>query len=432
MTIATSLWQASNRETLPLRRLEADLSADLVVIGGGFTGCAAALQAVESGASVVLLEAERVGFGGSGRNVGLVNAGLWLPPDTVIAQMGETAGRRLIEALGAGPAAVFQRVETYGIDCEATRNGTLHLAHAPAGLADLESRFRQGNRFGAPLQLLSPEETRARTGSAAFYGALLDPRAGTIQPRAYCTGLARAAAERGAVICQETPVKSLAHAGGIWSVRTAAGPVVRAPRLLLATNAYHAGITGGYAPQFVPVNYCQFATAPMSAAERARVLPGGEGCWDTALVMSSVRVDQAGRLIVGGMGDGAGPGGRIHAGWAARKLRSLYPELAHLRFEHQWSGRIAMTGDHVPKVVDFGPSAYACFGYSGRGISPGTVVGSAAASALLTGNREALPLPVVGDHRERLTAAKGAYYEFGATLTHAAGPYGVARGPGGA
>ncbi|MFG6511481.1 MULTISPECIES: NAD(P)/FAD-dependent oxidoreductase [unclassified Sulfitobacter] len=416
-----NLWAHTNSEGIESQRLSSNKEADLIVIGAGFTGCSAALEAARSGSSVVVLEAETVSHGGSGRNVGLVNAGLWLPPDDVVAIMGESAGTRLIEALGKGPDTVFSLVKEFGIACEAVQNGTLHLAHAPSGLEELRERYRQGNRFGAPLQLLDRDETIRRTGSNQFHGALLDSRAGTVQPRAYCSGLARAAIGLGAQIYQQSPVTRVERKNGSWCVH-ANGHTVTAPRLLLATNAYHQLAEGAYAPEYVVVSYSQFATAPLTQAQRSRILPGREGCWDTALVMSSIRTDERGRLIVGGMGNVDGPAASIHANWARRKLRRLYPDLGELPFEHQWQGKIAMTKDHIPKVVEFGPSAYAVFGYSGRGISPGTVIGAAAAKALLDAGPEVLPLPVIKKYSERFKKVMGAYYEFGVSLTHATRP----------
>ncbi|MFG6661345.1 NAD(P)/FAD-dependent oxidoreductase [Sulfitobacter sp. 915] len=421
MSNISNLWAHTNAEGIESQRLSSNKKADLVVIGAGFTGCSAALEAARSSSSVVVLEAETVSHGGSGRNVGLTNAGLWLPPNDVLTIMGESAGTRLIEALGKGPDTVFSLVKEFGIACEAVQNGTLHLAHAPSGLQELRERYRQGNRFGAPLQLLDRDETIRRTGSNQFHGALLDSRAGTVQPRAYCSGLARAAVGLGAQIYQQSPVTRVERKNGSWYVH-ANGHTVTAPRLLLATNAYHQLAEGAYAPEYVVVSYSQFATAPLTQAQRSRVLPDREGCWDTALVMSSIRTDERGRLIVGGMGNVDGPAASIHANWARRKLRRLYPDLGELPFEHQWQGKIAMTKDHIPKVVEFGPSAYAVFGYSGRGISPGTVIGAAAAKALLGAGPEVLPLPVIKKYSERFKKVMGAYYEFGASLTHATRP----------
>nr|WP_311735023.1 hypothetical protein [Alloyangia mangrovi] len=127
-------------------------------------------------------------------------------------------------------------------------------------------------------------------------------------------------------------------------------------------------------------------------------------------------------MILGAMGDAEGPGGSVHAGWARRKLAQVYPELADVPFEHAWQGRIAMTSDHVPKVVRFGPSALSIFGYSGRGIAPGTVFGTAAAVALLEGRETGLPVAAIDGYAERFIGLRGAYYEAGATLTHALKP----------
>ncbi len=417
----TNLWRVSSAETLAAPGIAEDASADLVIIGGGFTGCSAALEAARRGARVILLEARTIGHGGSGRNVGLVNAGLWLPPDDVLAITGERAGHRLLGALADGPATVWRIIAREDIDCDPVRRGTLHLAHAPAGLRDLRRRHRQGNRLGAPVQLLDAAETARRVGSACFHGALWDPRAGTIQPLAYCRGLARAARAAGARLHENAQATAIRHQAGVWQVESG-GHLVRAPLLLMATNAYHDALSGSAGPQFVPVSFSQFATAPLPPDLRRRILPGGEGCWDTATVMTSLRMDRDGRLILGAIGNVEGAGGPVHAAWARRKLRRLFPELAGQPFANVWRGRIAMTGDHVPRIVRLGPGGLNVFGYSGRGIAPGTVFGTAAAAALLKGDEDALPLPVSAAHDERMTALRGICYETGATLAHLAGP----------
>lgn len=402
--------------------LRGDIQADLLVVGGGFTGCSAALEAAQSGASVVVLEADTIGYGGSGRNVGLVNAGLWLPPDEIRQTLGQDAGDHLIDALSVAPDLVFQLVEKHGIDCEATRNGTLHLAHARSGLKEIESRFGQGTRMGASLHLLDSEETARRTGSRAFFGGLFDPRAGTLQPLAYCRGLARAAHLGGAQIFENSGVSEIFHDGQRWIAR-AQGYAVQARYLILATNAYASGIIGAPVREFVPVHFSQFATAPLAEAQRRHILPGGEGCWDTDMVMSSLRVDQDGRLIIGGVGNVDGAGALIHRKWAARKLAHVFPELAGVPFEHAWSGTIAMTSDHLPKVLSFGPNALSIFGYSGRGIGPGTVFGKGAARALLFDETDRLPVKITEEtYSEGLKGLRRVYYELGAVVSHATRP----------
>ncbi len=364
---------------------------------------------------MTLLEAAHVGHGGSGRNVGLVNAGLWLPPEAVTARLGREAGERLNAALAAGPDLVFELIARHAIACEPVRAGTLHLAHAPKGLAELRTRAAQLAARGAPVTLLDAAETARRTGTARFCGALRDARAGTIQPLAYARGLARAARSAGARLHEDSPVIEARHAGGQWILRTGGG-TLRARRLIVATNAYHRPMEHVALPRVPVVQFFQIATEPLGDNLAGDILGQGEGCWDTGLIMTSLRRDRAGRIILGGMGGE----GRIHADWARRRLGQLFPRLREAAVEHCWSGRIAMTGDHLPRILGIGPQAYAIYGYSGRGIAPGTVFGRAAAEALLGEEESGLPVPVIARHHESLPALKSLFYEAGARAVHLA------------
>ena len=415
---AGNLWETTCEEEVAAPPLDQDCSVDLAIIGGGFTGCAAALEAAGNGATVCLIEAQEIGHGGSGRNVGLVNAGLWLPPEAITEILGEAEGRRLSTHLASAPKRVFDLVEKHGIACEAVRNGTLHCAHSQSGLRDLEDRHRQQVALGAPVTLLDAAETRRRTGSSVFHGALHDARAGTINPLSYCRGLARAAVNAGARLCARTPATAIRQAKSGWVVETPGGTVT-ARALLVATNAYHQPVGGMRSPETVAVHYFQVATEPLAGERFAHILPGGEGCWDTALVMSSFRRDRTGRLLIGAVGNLEGPGGGIHRGWAQRLATRLFEGLGDIGIDHAWCGRIGMTGDHLPKILAVGPNAYACFGYSGRGIGPGTTFGTLAAQALLKDDPALLPLSPVASHGERFAGLRSAYYETGAVLTHA-------------
>lgn len=416
----TPLWRDTAAEALAPPPLTGEVRADLVVIGAGFAGLSAALHAAAAGASVRVLEAARIGHGGSGRNVGLVNAGLWLAPDDVCDALGADAGDRLNAALAAAPDLVFALIKAHAIACEPVRAGTLHCAHAPAGLRDLQRRHAQGVARGAPLTLLDAAQTAARTGARGFHGALHDARAGTIQPLAFCAGLARAAQGAGAVLHDATPALRVAHDGAEWRVDTPAG-TVRAGALIMATNAYHMGADGAPAPRTIPVRYFQMATDPLPADLRASILPGGEGAWDTATVMTSFRTDAAGRLILGAIGAPDGIGAPIHHGWAARKLARLFPALAGQAFRHAWSGRIAMTSDHIPRIMRLGPRGYGAFGWSGRGIGPGTVFGRALAQAVVGASEDHLPLAPGGQSAVPLAALRAAGLEAGARAAHLVG-----------
>ncbi len=412
-----SLWGRTCQEHLSPVVLNGTEQADLVIIGGGFSGCAAALEAARRGAKVCLLEAHEIGHGGSGRNVGLVNAGLWLSPNEIEKALGAEVGNRLSTQLAKAPAHVFSLIKDHTITCEAVRNGTLNCAHSAAGLTSLEDRQAQLLKLGTLVQVLDADETARRTGSNSFHGALFDPGAGTIQPLSYVRGLARAAVESGAHIFENSPVHVVSHEAGCWRVETETGQVT-APALLLATNAYHEDFKGLAANDYITCNFFQMATRPLGDRLRDTILPGNEGCWDTAMVMTSFRKDQAGRLIIGGVGDLTHPASSLHAQWAARKLAALFPDLKNEPLEMHWQGRIAMTSDHTPKILEIGPSAYSVHGYSGRGIGPGTIFGTRLAEALLTGDAAGLPIPPVKAYREPFSDLKAGFYESGATLVH--------------
>ena len=149
------LWAATAPAGPDLEALQGSRQTDVAVIGGGYTGLSAALHLAEAGIETTLLEAEAIGFGGSGRNVGLVNAGLWMFPDDVVKVLGADDGERLLSILGDSPDLVFALIEKHAVECEARRQGTLHCAHSPGGFRQLQMREEQWGRRGAPVTLLN-------------------------------------------------------------------------------------------------------------------------------------------------------------------------------------------------------------------------------------------------------------------------------------
>lgn len=392
---AVSLWDETSAEPEPepSEFEPGGPPVDLVIVGGGYTGLSTALHAAERGLSVRLLEAERIGYGGSGRNVGLVNATAWLPPGKVRAALGPDYGPRFLERFGRGPATVFDLIERHQIRCEAVRNGTIHAAHGPSGLADLRARHAEWQRLGEPVELLTREETRSLVGTDRYHGGLLDRRAGTINPMGYCRGLARAARAAGARISTGIRATSLSRRNGIWQVGTPRGPVP-GRKVVLGTNAYTDALWPGLARVIVPIHYLQLATAPLGD-RAAHILPQGQGLWDTAPIMFNYRRDAAGRLLVGSMGRvfGTKQGGLTHR-WARRQIARLFPELGEVRFEAAWDGRIAMTPDHLPRVLRLDEGLWTPIGYNGRGIGTGTVFGVAMADIVAGADPASLPVPV--------------------------------------
>jgi glycine/D-amino acid oxidase-like deaminating enzyme len=414
----SNLWEVSATESFAAPPLTGRVDADAVVVGGGFTGCAAALHLVEAGLTTRLVEAATIGHGGSGRNVGLVNAGLWLPPDDVETVVGREAGQRLNDVLAGGPAYVFELIARHAIACAAVRRGTLHCAHSPAGAAELARRQRQLAARGVPVTLLDATAAAHATGAATLHGALLDPRAGTIQPLAYVRGLARAAQARGAHLHEGTPATAIAHDGVAWTVTCPQGSL-RARTLLLAVNAYATPTRAPWRPRYTAMHYFQLATPPLAATTLGTILPQHQGAWDTAAVMTSFRLDDEGRLVLGAIGALGGWGERAHRAWAMRKVRALFPQLGDVAFEHAWFGRIAVTPDRIPRIQRLGPMGYSIFGYNGRGIAPGTLLGRAFAEVAATGDERAFPLaPVDAVHASLASPVLELAYDAGAIAAH--------------
>jgi glycine/D-amino acid oxidase-like deaminating enzyme len=420
--LSHGLWEITAPPAPTTSPLRDEVRADVAIIGCGYTGVSTALHCAEAGARVVALEAVEIGFGGAGRNVGLVNAGMWLAPDEIVKRLGADYGERLLKPLGEGPSEVEALVNKHGLACEFVRNGTLHCAIGPAGLAKIEERCAQWGARAAPVKILSREETARRIGVDIYAGSLLDLRAGTIQPLAYARGLARAALSAGALIHTRSPVRLAERVGEGWRLRTDGGTVT-ADWIVVATDAY---ADGAQWPQGkreqIRVPYFNFATRPLSDALRAAILPGREGCWDTRMVMNSFRFDQAGRLLFGSIGALRFAGLAVHRAWALRALKKTFPQIGEVEFEAQWYGMMGMTADALPRFHRLAENVVSFSGYNGRGIGTGTVFGRLLAEHVLGKLSEKdLPLPVTEPEAPALPALREAYYEAGAQIAHAVG-----------
>jgi glycine/D-amino acid oxidase-like deaminating enzyme len=415
------LWERTAPSAPVTSPLEGSVSADVVIVGGGYTGLSAALHLAERGTDVVLLEATEIGFGGAGRNVGLINAGMWVMPDDFPKELGDHYGERALDLLGNGPYLVRELIEKHGIACELETSGTLHCAVGPEGMTELENRARQWQKRGAPVEILDATETERRIGTKAYAGALLDMRAGTLQPLAYARGLAHAAVKAGANLHTGSAVVGTGEANGKKIVRTARGEV-SADWIIVATDAYSTGPWSEVRREQVHLPYFNLATKPLSANLRRSILPNSEGCWDTKEILSSFRMDQAGRLVFGSVGALRGTGLSVHKSWARRSLKRLFPQLDEVEFEAEWYGKIGMTDNALPRFHRFGKNVIGFSGYNGRGISPGTNFGKVLAHHILGEiSEQDLPLPLTEVKEQGFRTAKEAYYEAGAQIAHFTG-----------
>jgi glycine/D-amino acid oxidase-like deaminating enzyme len=286
-------------------------------------------------------------------------------------------------------------------------------------VAEVEERARQWRARGAPVELCDAAQTRALTGTGAYAASLLDRRAGTIQPLAYVRGLARRRCV-GAHIHTSTRVIGAERAGDDWLITCDTGCGVRARWIIVATDAYTApqGLWGGLRTEQVKLPYFNLATAPLPQELLSRILPGRQGACDTRQVLSTFRLDGAGRMVFGSVGVRPENPPRL----GSPRARTAVSQLKDVGFEHEWYGNIGMTPDAVPRFHQLDRNVVSFSGFNGRGIAPGTVLGRELAKLVL-GEIDAadLPLPITPVRSAPLRVLREAGYEAGAQLVHLAG-----------
>jgi len=396
LPLPPSLWASTARPAPETPALEASCRVDVAIVGAGYSGLAAALHLAEAGVSVVVLESGEPGWGASGRNGGQVIPGLKYDPDEIVSMFGAEAGEHLVRVAGGAAEAVFSLIARHDIDCDARRCGWIQPAFAAADVGVVERRAEQWQRRGAPVEVLDADTVRRLVGGPLYHGGLIDRRAGSVQPLSYARGLARAAQKAGAIVCGGSRVVALAREGVRWKVTTAHGPAVSAECVLLATNGYTDALWPLLRRSVIAANSFQVATARLSDRLRRSVLPEGHVASDTRKLLLYYRCDHHSRLIMGGRGTFRDPRGPSAYRHLEQVIGMLFPQLKGVRCEFYWSGRVALTRDHVPHVHRPAPGLTIFLGYNGRGVAMATTLGTLIAKNLVNPADNPLPLPITG------------------------------------
>jgi glycine/D-amino acid oxidase-like deaminating enzyme len=298
-----SLWAAVTPPGPELPRLVGAAEADVVVIGAGFTGLSSALHLREAGVDVAVVEAAEPGWGASGRNNGQVIPTLSRPdPDDIVARHG-AVGERFVALLRDSASTLFDVARRYQIQAEQEQAGWIQPAHSPGRIKIAERRVRQWSKLGAPVELLSRDQTRQILGSEAWYGGFWNKSGGHINPLALSRGLARALLERGGLIFACSPATGFARQNDRWVVKTPQGEI-SGRALIIATNAYTGAFAKSLAPdiarEVMPVRSWQMATHPLSESARKTIIPGRQAMSDTHGELYFARYDARNRLVTGG------------------------------------------------------------------------------------------------------------------------------------
>jgi gamma-glutamylputrescine oxidase len=366
--------------------LAGELRVDVCVVGVGFTGLSAALNLAERGYRVAVLEANRVGWGASGRNGGQIGSGFAADMAWLEGWAGRAAARGLFALAEEAKAIVRERAERHGISCD-LKWGTFQAAskarHMP-GLAAKQAHWREAFDYQGLRLAETPDEAHRYVNSPSYIGGLFDPSSGHLHPLKYCQGLARAAEEAGVTIFEGSPVTGLeAEAGGAGQVaaKTDEGRV-EADFLLLCGNAYLGDLVPEIRRVIVPLGSYIVATRPLGEDKAADVIPADCAVFDCNHILSYYRLSADRRMLFGGRVKISPFGHPDPRRILSARMANLFPQIADADIEFEWGGYVAMTRARVPHVGRLGGQVYFAHGYSGEGVAMTGLVGRVLAEAV--------------------------------------------------
>lgn len=377
-----SYYMATAKGPVESQALQGAVTCDVCVVGGGYTGVATALHLAERGYKVILLEAQRIGWGASGRNGGQLCSGQRVEPAAMTKLVGAERARVLWDLGEESKSLVKQRIARHGIDCD-LKTGLISAGIKPDHGRELQDYARALNDdYGYPhIRPLSRSELREEVASDAYHGGCFDSDAGHLHPLNYVLGLARAAREAGVAIHQETPALEITRAGGKPGVRTPQGSV-SADYLVLACNGYLGKLEPRIASTIMPINNFILATAPLGA-ERARALIANDAAVaDSKHVIDYYRLSADGRLLFGGGESYRQSYPKDIAGLVRKCMLRIFPQLDDVAIDYAWGGTLAITLNRLPAFGTLDGNIIYAQGFSGQGVAMTTLAGQVIAEAV--------------------------------------------------
>jgi glycine/D-amino acid oxidase-like deaminating enzyme len=384
-----SLWGAT-MPALPDRSGRAlPDTADVVVVGGGYTGLAAARRLALARSHVVVLEAETLGWGASTRNGGIVHPGYKWGLAELVRRHGPATGRRLFEESLEAYRFLVGLIRDEGIDADLRPNGYLELAWSPAHREAFAAEAAALAEVGVPARVVEGAELAAEIGSRAYECGLVVEVGAVLHPGKWFAGLAALADRAGADLHERVRVRAIRRqADGRFVVETSRGAIL-AREVVVATNGYTDGAAPAVRRRIIPVGSYIVATEPLPAAVATALVPRGRGVFDSRNFLSYWQVSADGRLVFGGRVSfwptWIGRTARLLLG----RIREVYPDLDGVRIEYAWGGKVALTLDRMPHIGRFG-GVWHAVGYSGTGVALSTYLGTRLADWLLGGPPSAL------------------------------------------
>jgi glycine/D-amino acid oxidase-like deaminating enzyme len=383
-----SPWLTSPPDVQPA--LASDRTADVAIVGAGFTGLSTALALKRAGVDVVVLEREFAGFGASGRNAGHLTPTIGKDLPTLLMLFGKRRAAALVRFAEDAVDCVEDTIRERRISCDYVPAGNVMAAVHPKQEARLRKAAAAAAEIGAHVRFLDGGALRARGVPPAFLSGALEERGGTLDPGKYVMGLRRAVLEAGIPLYEGTTVHDIAD-GPRPRIRAGAGTVT-ADRVVLATNAYTPAL-GRLRHTVCPLYVTLFETTPLTNAQLAALgWPGKEGIYTAHESLESYRLTARGTIVGGAKAVRYSYGGALRGGADARTLaivigafRDRFPGLAKVPIAHAWGGWIGVTLHFLPALgtTGAGRNIHYAIGYNGHGVAAASAMGAILADRML-------------------------------------------------
>ncbi|AZE16737.1 MULTISPECIES: NAD(P)/FAD-dependent oxidoreductase [Pseudomonas] len=378
-----SYYSATLNDETAYPTLQGQVSVDVVIIGGGFTGVASAVELAEKGLKVALVESHKIGWGATGRNGGQVTGSL-SGDEAMRKQMRRTLGDEVDDFIWQlrwrGHRIIRQRVDKYAIACD-LKHGHLHAAYKPSHLAGLRADYEEAVRrgMGDEVSLLDQQQLREVLDSPLYHGAIKNTRNLHLHPLNLCIGEARAAESLGALIFEHSEVLQIVH-GERPAVITAQGRI-DARQVLLAGDVYHKLEPKQLKGKIFPAMGGIVTTAPLGDLAK-RLNPQDLAVYDCRFVLDYYRMTADGRLLFGGGANYSGKDSRDIAGELRPCIERTFPALKGVAIDFQWSCAMGIVINRIPQLGKLSDNVWYCQGYSGHGIATSHIMGEIMAQAI--------------------------------------------------
>ena len=359
--------------------------ARVCIVGGGFAGLNTALGLAERGVrDVVLLEAEQVGFGASGRNGGFVFGGFSRGEDALLRELGPQRARELYAGTTDAVERIRGRIDRYAIDCERTEAGVI-WANWFRDPEVLRARQRLlADHYGVDWQWLPQAQLRERIRSGRYHDGLFEPQAFHFHPLKYAQGIAAAAAAQRVAVHERSPAIALQRAGAGWRVRTPEGEV-EAQAVVLACGGYLAGLRRDVDAGVLSIATYVMVTEPLGARMQELVTTAA-AVYDTRFAFDYYRPLPDTRLLWGGRISVLDRSPRAVERLLCRDLLKVFPQLDGVRIDHAWSGLMSYARHQMPELGELAPGLWLAQAFGGHGVAPTTFAGELVAAAIAEGD----------------------------------------------